>query len=70
MLAERLDVALSGVWLAAQRPWLGRDESATFLVKCSPSPLEKLKRQICRSFKPTPGLEPGTPSLRVKCSTS
>jgi hypothetical protein len=22
------------------------------------------------SFKPTPGLEPGTPSLRVKCSTS
>ena len=22
------------------------------------------------NFKPTPGLEPGTPSLRVKCSTS
>ena len=24
----------------------------------------------CKSEEPTPGLEPGTPSLRVKCSTS
>jgi hypothetical protein len=28
MLATRLDVTLSGVWLAARRPWLGLNEPA------------------------------------------
>src|SRR5205814_3152262 len=28
------------------------------------------RRNTCKCGKPTPGLEPGTPSLRVKCSTS
>jgi hypothetical protein len=27
-------------------------------------------KSACRLAEPTPGLEPGTPSLRVKCSTS
>src|SRR6266567_2476737 len=34
-------------------------------------PSRQTKIGSCRIFwKPTPGLEPGTPSLRVKCSTS
>jgi hypothetical protein len=39
---------------------------------CSPiSKLLLIGSAICRWFvKPTPGLEPGTPSLRMKCSTS
>jgi hypothetical protein len=28
------------------------------------------KKDLQNTPKPTPGLEPGTPSLRVKCSTS
>jgi hypothetical protein len=31
---------------------------------------QKTPRVAGPSWKPTPGFEPGTPSLRVKCSTS
>jgi DNA-binding CsgD family transcriptional regulator len=38
---------------------------------CKSSPRETTLMPYLQGFlKPTPGLEPGTPSLRVKCSTS
>jgi hypothetical protein len=44
-------------------------------IPCDDTP-RRYEDQICtflqqkRKLKPTPGFEPGTPSLRVKCSTS
>ena len=47
-----------------------RCHSAGFSASRSPTGLEESPRLRGLSCEPTPGLEPGTPSLRVKCSTS
>ena len=41
-----------------------------FVPGTRPLTLPGQKKSLQKGLKPTPGLEPGTPSLRVKCSTS
>ena len=50
---------------------LVRRERRTRFVPESPSkPVGQSDKEPANPGEPTPGLEPGTPSLRVKCSTS
>ena len=53
----------------------GAERGQVTFQMLSPAPLRhfggaSLCRDPARRLKPTPGFEPGTPSLRVKCSTS
>ncbi len=59
---------------ARQRTWNRRRCSCARGVRVSrgfaPVSSAVRERNACKPEEPTPGLEPGTPSLRVKCSTS
>jgi hypothetical protein len=70
MLATRLDVALSGVWLAARRPWLGLNEPANVPVKCSPSPLEKTEASDLQEFQADARTRTGDPFITSEVPAS
>jgi hypothetical protein len=59
------------LWVARRGRRLPCGLPKAYIYGLAPSP-ENAKRPLFAgvSLKPTPGFEPGTPSLRVKCSTS
>jgi hypothetical protein len=55
----------------AREGWTCPKVSVLCLPEAADPDPETEKPRITEAFaKPTPGIEPGTPSLRVKCSTS
>src|SRR5918999_3279239 len=54
---------------AASDPFINHEtvrRCTRFVPGSRPRPLPRQKKALQASLKPTPGLEPGTPSLRVK----